>query len=298
MRSTQRLFKVFTPKEATYSNPEQVILLAGPGARAYNKELVVQAEQALTIQGRKSIVTIGDGEKNLSTDDMEYFFNTISASKEHLLLVILGHGYIEPGLGHSFNLMGWNRAVYSANFLRSITLRHAHAPLDVFTTTCYAGKLAPYAKSFLPEHSSYVALSPDIVSSCAVKRLMQDVSNQSEINSHISIEKLLLTYLTKSLKSRFTPLVTTRHSASAMLHGKLVSHVGQPFTDNEKQLVMTHLEGFVSTRKVSLIMRAIENAKSEAEISPECYGTALAICHAASGDLDYGLNKSHTKTLD
>ena len=184
----------------------QVILLAGPGAMAFNKQDVKLEETALK-KHCANVVRIGDGKENLTESHIEALLSAIDP-KLDITLIIRAHGAVkEAATGHlidesHFLILGENFFKTAKELFIQLAKKLHGRPIDIFSTACYSGDMHEPSSRLLPTGSTYTALAPATLMTCGadVDRLFEQLNLEIEFN--ITAENLLLLYLTSSLKNR------------------------------------------------------------------------------------------------
>ena len=134
----------------------------------------------------------------------------------------------------------------------------------------------------------------------------------SNLVDDLTAENLLLVYLTRThyrstilgldacTRIANQPAITSPNTTLDLTE-KLNNHFGKPFSEEESDLVMTHLSKFVETERLKNIMSMIETGSDVSQLNQLDYGVAQAICHAASGEIQQTLevsDKAQTDLLD
>jgi hypothetical protein len=263
--------------------PSNVIILAGPGGDAFNRENILKAEEGFKKVGLKTSV-IGDGKVALAATVIDdRLLPQVASSDGQTMLFIMAHGDIDKRGNHVINLTGEYTLKISELFDK---LKKIGKPVDIFSTACHGGEAHLYAQSKLPSGSTYVSLAPtqEPVSGFDVDRLIAVMGSGKVINSSLTAEQLAMLYLTKALQNRIIPSISTPNS-SHDLNSKLVSHLGIKFTDLEKASIYDSLQPLVEKSVLDKMITRIESASSDWDISAVVFGLSLAICHAASGKM-------------
>lgn len=279
--------------------PSKTILLAGPGGCAFDKKTVIQAEQALTKHNVKSIIRIGNGERVLTDGDINLLLDEIASSQEHTLMIIMAHGEINAtNYHHTLDLMGSNKPTKTIDLLSSISKKLSQKSIDIFSLACHGGAINPDAEELLPPGSTYVALAASAltVSGNDMKRLIETLISECLSKGNVTAEKLLVTYLTKALQQRVPPSITSLNS-TVNLHKKFLGHLGVKFSETEQDLIYKCLSLYVNKEKISSLIKIIENATDQYAVNVETYGLALAVCHAASGQMTLEYNREATASM-
>lgn len=272
---------------AESENTRRVILLAGPGGFAFNREDVSFAEKSL----RKSCsdsVCIGDGEKNLTAFDFDSLFSALDVRK-NITLIIMAHGTVDKYPGgadiyesHSLDFTG-DFSTKAKEFFKKITQKMDGRSIDIFSTACHGGNMHYPSTELLPKGSTYVSLAPSAepVSGFDVNRFFNSL-NQRFVGD-ATAENLLYQYLVLALNNRCTPTINSPKS-NFDLQVTLRNKIGKTFTDEEKKRI-TSMKLLVDEETLNKVIAKIESAKDEMSISSKDYGLALAVCSTAQENM-------------
>ncbi|MDF2940875.1 MAG: hypothetical protein K0R66_1517 [Gammaproteobacteria bacterium] len=270
-----------------------VILLAGPGGSAFNKENVLLAEKALQAQGATNLLTIGNGEEDISEDAMGQLFNHIGSSKDDITLVVMAHGEVDKShsgkaiRGSHKHMLSDSKPISTIDFLKKIADKLNGKKIDIFTIACYGGDMHDFAHRILPKGSTYVAIAkPDEpATSAEVDRLWSRLASK-EVAGCLSAESLLMAY-TVRLSTRYTPTLSSTLSHYS-LDEKFYARIGRPFNEKEKAMVLRALKPLADEKQILSTMDKISQSKNEWGIYAVDYGMALAISHASTGNMHSG----------
>lgn len=290
----------FSPKYysvKTLPSLQKTILLSGPGNKAFNNKTILKLENALIKQSIGPVIRIGDGESGLTENDFDSLLHEISNNKMRIILFLMAHGTIDRASGdHMLYLKSNDIPTTSIDFMESISTSLQRKAIEVFSTACHGGALNPYVGTVLPKGSTYVSLSPanQPTSGSDVNRLIDFLTHNCKVQGNLTAEKILISYLTKALKNRVPPFITSSE-ISSNLHNDFLNHIGVKFSETEKELIYRTLGDQTNNEKLNHLMCLIERANDEPSICAIDYGLALAICYAASGkvSLEYieGISK-------
>lgn len=269
------------------NSQRKIIILAGPGGTAFKKKTIQDINDALKTDNN-NVICVGDGESDLTDNEMDAFFKEISPGNIKITVFLQCHGEI-LNTAHMLCLAK-SKSIKSEEFFLRLAAKLAGKPIDIFSTACYGNHAKSSAQSILPAGSSYVGLSDEVTSGTDVERFVVALIKSHHLKIERSAEQLLMFYLTNALSERYCPTVYSDKSKK-YLREKFSAHLGKNFSESESGLIYKHLNSFVDENRLRHVMTKIESAKDDSSIGAAEYGVALAICHAASGDILQSLNQ-------
>jgi len=267
--------------QCTDDSPKQrIIILAGPGGYAFNKNNVLAMQTAFAKQGAISEV-IGDGESRITTDDIKLALITTKKNSHPTTVVILSHGKQKNGIHHM--VLGEDNSVASCQILNLFT-EMLGTKVDFFSTFCHGGGALTCGINMTD--STIVALSPatEGTSSFDVNNFVSALSVRNEKKLDLSAQSLLKFYLS-TLQTRVAPLIADKHGVRD-LSKAFCSLLIDPITKKEKAIIYDTLGAILDRKEIDRILALISHG-SEYEILAKDYGAALLI----SLVLDRGISK-------
>lgn len=283
----------------------QVMVLAGPdlfgGNRLLGKWLkpfMLRFRVALEHK-HVPIQYFGDKIDPLPSTEISNFLESIRQSDKKITLIISAHG--GEFFGHHNVRLGTNQ-MSTTELLRNIANQLEGKPIDIIFTSCYGGVVTEQARNILPPGSTLFAMNSHPVYLHQLEDMLETIRENDHLIS-ITAENVMMTYLaTVPMPSEFSQVgvvnqalslepILNRPSISSplstrSLHDKLISHLGYEFTDSEVALIRRHLCTLVDEIKLNTVMDLIVESNSfDNKAFGDHYGLALAICHAASGEI-------------
>lgn len=259
-----------------------VILLAGPGGFAFNKDFILKMQNALKSENT-AVVRIGDGESDLTETEIAFFFNEISNIDTNITLFLQCHGEMHFGE----HVIFLNKTpIKSKMFFSDLSSNLSGKPIDIFSTACY-GSMAAFLQNQLPKGSTYAALSKEVVSGMMIKNLITHLEENFHSKIDRTAEALLMLCLSNAFKIRSQPAFVVSGNNMSDINAKLNIHLKHKFSQSELSLIEENLNFLAPIDKLQIVITEIENSEY---IPAKNLGLALAICHAASGSIQKPLD--------
>ncbi len=255
-------------------SPTEVIVAAGPGGRAWNRNLIEKMMSSL--QQDKTITSctlLGDGEQNLPIDNVISAIKKAKAKKLTISLFIQAHGEV---IGHDHQLHFSDEGISSCTLFRAIRKELGDEyPLFIFMTACYGGAAGLIAAEELPRGATFVALSgrDTPVTGSAVEEFVNQMnSNPCWCNS----EKMLYSYL-MTLQTRYTPVITYAPNKPLDLEQVLANQLGESLSELQTIEVCRSLSDLMPKSEIMILIEKIKKSSSTIVFSADEWGKALAV---------------------
>ena len=254
----------------------KIVILSGPGGRAFNNNNVQELAEAMRSSGA-DVTLLGDGEKPITKEQVTTAMEMVASdASEPVTLFVMAHGDVKSG-NHVIDIDG-KYGLTSAELFDTASRVFGDRTLDVFMTCCHGGAAIPEVNR-LPKGSTLATLAPgkETVSGVDIDRLT-DAIDSSDLTAHYLADL----YLGRALKNRIAPSIAVSGQGVHDLPRKFIDRLGKPFSDDEKTSAHGALDKVIGEKRVSEIIAKIAGAKNEWSIDAVDFGPALAISLAAS----------------
>lgn len=277
---------------------QKIVVLMGPDNPGHLALLTgLQKQNPLA-----EITQIGDGLRDISSQDISQLHREIANSEDRPLLVMVTHGDVVDNQ-HKIQLKvshdatdGVLWATDTIELFQSIAEKLSGRPIDIFMFACHGGEIIQHLDKALPIGSNVVGLSPaNMGSYVSDGKRFCDVLNSNEtiINGKVTAKNLLKTYLMQALQNDVPPFLNTTRVPTMLRDDREYWWSGIHFTQEEVENIHDQLDKFdgrsypygLLNPQLDTAINIMKRPCNELAGLPYLYGPGLAALHVARGEL-------------
>jgi hypothetical protein len=249
-----------------------IVLISMPNA-FFGKVFTDLTEGTFTSVGAKTVV-IGNGSDPLSLKEIKESLEKPDIINDHTTIVMMAHGDIINGKFVFYN-DGYN-TMDGDIFYKTVAHAARGNPVDLVVLPCHSGSGLPSANA-LPKGSTVVTMSSanETTSQFDVVSMLRNMEDNPKVSGTLTARDFYNAY-TVIAETKNTPNFRIVGEGYKDVRQTLDQHIGNPFSNNEREQVYRSVQGVMSAKEADKVMNEIEKAKSIKAVQDR-YGSALAI---------------------